>query len=41
MILKTSKKKKNLGYMAAQGHTNYLCTYDLYGLVRKVFDLGR
>ncbi len=22
-------------------HYNYLCTYDLYGPVRKIFDLGR
>jgi hypothetical protein len=24
-----------------QGENNYLCTYDLYGPVRKVFDAGR
>ncbi len=23
------------------GHVNYLCTYDLYGNVRNVFDAGR
>ncbi len=31
----------SLDWLVADGYFNYLCTYDLYGLVCKVFDVCR